>query len=177
MTKLIAQPLSQADFADFGEVVDLQGSPQYPKLMNINDGYTTRFHDLFTIDIDDEEPPKTNSAVRPVVSLFRTTPLPLPHRIHTMERHPRGSQAFLPMDKLPFLVLVAANVPTITVDDLVLFVTNGQQGINFYKNTWHHFQIGIGGERDFIVVDRGGADDNLEETEIQGEAWIPEKVF
>ncbi len=168
MIELAAQPLTQTAFAAFGEVIE----PQDAQQISINDGLTTRFHDLFTIDVND-------AGGRPIVSLFRTTPLPLPHRVRVMERHPRGSQAFMPMDELPFLVLVAANADPAPIGaaDLSLFITNGRQGVNLYKNTWHHFQIVLGEQRDFIVVDRGGGDkDNLEETRINDEVWIPASV-
>ena len=162
MTELIARPLTGNAFAAFGEVIETEGAER----MFINDGLTTRFHDLFTIDVNDDDG-------RPIVSLFRTAPLALPHRVRTMERHPRGSQAFVPMDELPFLILTAADVHPVTAADLSLFITNGRQGINFYKNTWHHFQIVLKKPRDFIVIDRGGAGANLEQTKIDGEAWIP----
>ena len=159
--------MTKAAFAAFGEVVELQGARQIP----INDGLTTRFHDLFTIDVNDD-------GGRPVVSVFRTAPLPLPHRVRSLERHPKGSQAFLPVDEIPFLVLVAASTGSaspVVPSDMSLFITNGRQGVNLYKNTWHHFHIVLGKPRDFIVVDRGGgADgDNLEETCVNGEVWIP----
>lgn len=169
MTELIAQPLSKSAFANFGEVIELEGATQ----MTINDGLTTRFHDLFTIDV-------ANHHGKPIVSMFHTTPLPLPHRVRVMERHPHGSQAFLPTDELPFLVLVAAAVApstAITAADLSLFITNGKQGVNFYKNTWHHYQIVLGTPRNFIVVDRGATDKNLEEMAIEEEVWIPQMAI
>ena len=164
MTELTALPLSADAFADFGEVIDLEAARRIP----INDGLTTRFHDLFTIDA-------LEAGGRPIVSVFRTAPLPLPHRVRVMERHPRGSQAFMPMDDLPFLVLVGSGGDAPRAGDLSLFITNGKQGVNLYKNTWHHFQIVLGKQRDFIVVDRGGGngDDNLEEIHIEDEVWIP----
>ena len=162
MLELSARPLNKAAFAAFGEVIELADAQQ----IQINDGLTTRFHDLFTIDVND-------AGGKPIVSLFRSAPLPLPHRVRVMERHPHGSQAFLPLDQLPFLILVAADVTPVTAADLSLFITNGQQGVNLYKNTWHHFQIVLDEQRDFIVVDRGGAGDNLQETRIEDEVWIP----
>ena len=173
MTNLTARPLTAAAFAAFGEVIE----PENAGRISINDGLTTRFHDLFTIDVND-------NGGRPVVSLFQTAPLPLPHRVRVMERHPRGSQAFMPTDEIPFLVLVAADVGRdasgdfgpIGAADLSLFITNGRQGVNFYKNTWHHFQIVLKKQRDFIIIDRAGPGDNLEETKINGEVWIPESV-
>ncbi len=163
MTELTAQPLTKKAFAAFGEVIELQDARQ----ISINQGLTTRFHDLFTIDVND-------AGGRPVVSVFRTAPLKLPHRVRLMERHPRGSQAFMPMDATPFLVLVATNAQPIRTADLSLFMSDGKQGINLYKNTWHHYQIVLGAPRDFIVIDRGGdGDDNLEETHLNDPVWIP----
>lgn len=172
MTELIAQPLTATAFSTFGEVIDLQGGLDYAQRMVINDGLTERFHDLFTIDISAQG---AGGAARPIVSLFQTKPLPLPHRVRVMERHPLSSQAFLPLDDLPFLVLVATatdGVP-MTATALSLFITNGRQGINFYRNTWHHFQIVLGKTRRFMVVDRAGSGENLQQTELQDEVWIP----
>ena len=166
-------PLTVDRFAEFGEVVELEHARQ----ISINHGLTTRFHDLLNIDTNDQ-------GGRPTVNIFRTSPLPLPHKVKVMERHPLGSQGFIPMGDQPFLVLVAnpsprlsTNPPTkLPFDDLTLFVTNGRQGVNLKKNTWHHFQIVLGGVQDFIVIDRGGAGDNnadnLEEIEVEEEVWI-----
>ena len=170
-------PLTAKRFAEFGEVVELAHARQ----ISINHGLTTRFHDLLTIDANDR-------GGRPIINVFRTAPLPLPHRVKIMERHPLGSQGFIPMSEQPFLVLVAnpstrssarssTKAPEkLSQNDLTLFVTNGRQGINLKKNTWHHFQIVLGGVQDFIVIDRGGSGDNnadnLEEIEVDGEVWI-----
>lgn len=154
-------PLTRSAFSAFGEVIELEGARQIP----INRGLTTRYHDLFTIDCSAEGGHHS-------VNVFRTDPLPLPHRVEVMERHPVGSQAFLPLDQDPFLVLVASQGDTVSAEDLVLFRTNGRQGVNFFRNTWHHFQIVTGQRRDFIVVDRAGPGDNLEEQSIRGSALI-----
>jgi len=163
---LEARPLNAELFERYGEVVDLDDARQFP----INNGLTTRFHDLLTIDADSENG-------HPIVNVFRTSPLPLPHRVKIMERHPLGSQAFIPMEDTPFLVLVAAPGDKPGADDLELFVTNGKQGINLFKNTWHHFQIVLDHTQDFLVIDRGGSGDNLEEIELSGEAWIGLESF
>lgn len=162
MRELRAKKLTRESFAAFGQVIETAGAKHFP----INAGLTTRFHDLCSVDTADENG-------RAIVNVFRTKPLPLPHRVTLMERHPLGSQAFIPTDDIPFLVLVAKGEPPLTAKKLSLFVTNGKQGINFKKNVWHHFQIGIARERDFIVIDRGGRGENLEETRIDEEIWIP----
>ena len=89
-----------------------------------------------------------------------------------MERHPLGSQAFIPLDETPFLVLVALSGNNPTAEDLKLFSTNGRQGINFFKNTWHHFNLVLKDSQDFLVIDRGGPGNNLEEKNIEAEVWI-----
>ena len=166
MVELRARPLSKSAFAEYGEVIELEGARE----ISINAGLTTRFHDLFNIDVNDD-------GGRPVVNVFRTAPLPLPYRVRGMERHPLGSQAFIPLDDMPFLVLVANDMQPITAADLSLFTTNGKQGVNFFKNTWHHFQIVLVAQRDFIVIDRGGGGDNLEETAVEDEVWIPASTY
>ena len=165
MINLIPEPLTEASFAPFGDVIELATAQQF----QINQGLTTRFHDLLEIDASEQDG-------RAIVSVFRTDPLPLPHRVTVMERHPLGSQAFLPMDHEPFLVLVADNGDIVTADNLHLFITNGYQGINLRRNTWHHFQIGLGRQRDFFVIDRAGNGTNLEETHIEEAVQIPASV-
>lgn len=158
-------PLSAQGFAEFGQVIELEKAKQ----ISINYGLTTRFHDLLDIDTNER-------GGRPIVNIFRTTPIPLPHKVTVMERHPLGSQGFIPMSEQPFLVLVGrASRQTeerLQYDDLVLFSTNGRQGINFKKNTWHHFQLVLDSIQHFIVVDRAGEGDNLEEIEVTGDVWI-----
>ncbi len=154
-------PLTRSAFRVFGEVIELEGARQIP----INQGLTTRFHDLFTLDCCAE-------GGHPSVNVFRTDSLPLPHTVEKMERHPFGSQAFWPLDRRPFLILVAPPGDSVSSDDLILFRTSGYQGVNFFRNTWHHFQIVTGNRRDFIVVDRAGPGKNLEERPVQGAVII-----
>ena len=161
MVELQAIPLTAEDFAPFGEVIELSAARQFP----INNGLTTRFHDLLTIDAG-------HASGRPIVNVFRTDPLPMPHRVEIMERHPLGSQAFLPMQDTPFLVLVGDAGDKLRGQDLTLFRTNGHQGVNLNRNTWHHFQIVLDHTQDFIVIDRGGPGDNLEEIRVDDEVWI-----
>ena len=154
-------PLTPEAFEPFGEVIDTRTAKQIP----INYGLTTRFNDMATIDTDEQ-------GGRPIVNVFRSNPVQLPHTVKIMERHPLGSQAFIPTNQQPFLVLVAHAGDTVHADDLVLFITDGQQGVNFFKNTWHHYLLVQGEQSDFIVIDRGGSGNNLVEVEISGDAQI-----
>ncbi|MEM7292410.1 MAG: ureidoglycolate lyase [Pseudomonadota bacterium] len=166
MRELTPEPLCAERFSAFGEIVDLREATQIP----INYGLTTRFNDLATVDTLD-------AGGRTIVNVFRSNPIPLPHKVKIMERHPLGSQAFIPLSQRPFLVMVAPASEEVSAQDLVLFVTDGLQGVNFHKNTWHHYQMVLGEQADFLVIDRGGPGDNLVEREISGEAIInPEAV-
>jgi ureidoglycolate lyase len=161
MRTLTPVPLSPESFAPYGEVIELDSASQ----RSINAGLTTRYHDLCRIDC---------SAVggRVTFNIFRTDPLPLPHEVKIMERHPLGSQAFFPLDDDPFLVMVAPPGEQVDAEDLILFRSNGRQGVNFARNTWHHFQIASGRQRDFVVIDRAGPGNNLEEVHVSGEAVL-----
>ena len=88
MRKLNCEPLTADAFSAYGEVIDLRDAAQIP----INYGLTTRFNDLCSVDVDSE-------GGRTLVNLFRTNPVALPHTVKIMERHPLGSQAFIPMSQ------------------------------------------------------------------------------
>ena len=151
MRTLRPEPLSAATFAPFGNVIELAGAQQIP----INDGTTIRFHDLAKVDVLAE-------GGRTLINLFRAQPRDEPVILSLMERHPLGSQAFLPLAEAPYLVVVAQDDDG-RPGELRAFVTNGWQGVNYARNVWHHPLLALGVERDFIVVDRGGAGVNLEE--------------
>ncbi len=155
MPELTAQPLTTEAFQAFGEVIDTRTARQVP----INYGLTTRFHDLATVDV-------VGDGARVLINVFRSTPITLPHAVAVLERHPLGSQAFIPMGTARFLVLVARGETCPDPASLRLFVSDGLQGVNYARNTWHHFQMVLGAPADFLVIDRGGPGDNLEEADV-----------
>lgn len=155
MIELVAEPLSATAFAPFGEVIDLRDAHRVP----INHGLTVRFHDLATVDV-------AADGGHALVNVFRSRPIALPHTVEVMERHPLGSQAFIPMGARRMLVLVGAGGQRIDADSLRLFVSDGHQGVNYFRNTWHHYQMVLDGTADFVVVDRGGPGANLEEVDL-----------
>jgi ureidoglycolate lyase len=93
------------------------------------------------------------------ISIFHAQPRTLPYRFDLIERHPQGSQAFIPMATDPFLVIVAQD----TQSTPLAFITNGAQGINFHRGTWHGVLTPLSGGGLFAVIDRIGAGANLEE--------------
>ena len=157
-------PLTREEFAPFGEVLETDGAER----RTINAGSTVRFHDLARVDV----------AARggyPLINLFRAQPLPLPLTVRIMEQHPLGSQAFIPVDHAPFLVVVAPGTDAPRLAELCAFVTDGRQGVNYRRGVWHHPVIAMTRETDFVVVDRGGPGNNLVEVKFaaDGPAVVP----
>jgi ureidoglycolate lyase len=100
----------------------------------------------------------------------------LPFEITMMERHPLGSQAFIPLNDKPYLVVVA---PAGELDESKIraFVTSGWQGVNYAKGVWHHPLLALGEVSDFIVVDRGGDGHNLNEQNLRESQWLTEEAM
>ena len=145
-------PLTIEAFEPFGQVIEPDNAEE---IRLINGGTTTRFHDLATIDV-------TAEGGRPLVNIFRGKPFSLPVEIAMMERHPLGSQAFVPLHDRPFLIVVAPDEGG-RPGRPVAFVSQGGQGVNYARNTWHHPLVSIDVMSDFLVIDRGGGGVNLEE--------------
>lgn len=150
MRRLSPVPLTRAAFAPFGDVVDVEGTNP----IVINQGFAQRFNDLAKIDVQAEDG-ETN------VSVFLGQPRPAPIAIKLMERHPLGSQLFMPLQDRSWLVLVAADVNDFT--SYRAFAATGQQGINYARNVWHHPLLVFDADSRFLVVDRKGPGNNLEE--------------
>lgn len=146
------QPLTRAAFAPFGQVIETRGVQPYP----INRGTSARFHDLARLDLAD-------GGGQPLVSIFRGQPFAPPVAIRMVERHPLGSQAFVPLNGQRFIVVVAPPGESADIDDLRAFVTNGHQGINYHRGVWHMPLIALEAGQEFLVIDRAGEGANCEE--------------
>ena len=145
------EPLEAAAFARFGDVVELRDAPT----TMINAGRCARYHDLAALDFAE--------GGTAGISLFDAPAYPLPHALELVERHPLGSQAFLPMSDAPFLVIVAEDADGIPARPRA-WVTNGRQGVNYRRGTWHGVLTPLSTPALFAVVDRiGGTGNNLEE--------------
>ena len=148
---LAIQPLTRSTFQPFGDLVE--ADPATMRL--INGGTTERFHALGHAEALGE-------GAEVIISLFRGQPRRLPYRVDMVERHPLGSQSFHPLANRPWLVVVAADedgkpgIPQV-------FVARGDQGVNYRPNVWHHPLMALGEISDFLVVDRSGPGNNLEE--------------
>lgn len=152
MTRILSiQPLTAETFAPFGEVIE--ADPSTMRL--INGGTTERFHALFS-------PEAAGEGARVIVNIFRGQPRGFPYEIGMMERHPFGSQSFSPLSGRPFLIAVSPDEGGRPGRPQV-FLARPDQGVNYRRNVWHHPLMAIGAVSDFLVVDRDGPGNNLEE--------------
>ena len=148
-TPITARPLTPAAFAPYGDVMEATGTPDKV----INQGKCGRFHDRAQLDFADG---------CAGISIFKGEIETLPLTLKMVERHPMGSQAFVPMSADGFLVVVAQDdggVPT----DPQAFLTRPGQAINFHRGTWHGVLTPLSEPGLFAVIDRIGDGANLEE--------------
>ena len=161
MTRSITPiPLNYADFKPFGEVIQADDA----KTKSINQGNTTRYHDLAKLDLSAD-------GGKPGLNIFRSKPLPQPIILELMERHPLSSQAFYPLGNAPYLVVVAPP-GELNSAAIVAFLAQPNQGVNYQKGTWHHYSLALGSVSDFLVVDRISDDENCDEVRLTGEDRI-----
>lgn len=155
------ETLTHEAFAPFGEVIE---ASEHVQQFSINEGNTQRYHDLATIDPGEDG--------KAIVSIFRGQPRSLPFTVTMMERHPKGSQAFIPMSGQPYLVVVAPKGDAPKPSDLRLFLARGNQGVNYATGVWHHPLLGLETVVDFIVIDRQGPGDNCDVVTLNHTALI-----
>ena len=143
------QPLTADAFKPFGEIIDASGEPD--KI--INQGMCGRHHDLAKLDF---------LSGKVGVSVFNAKARSLPFNLEMMERHPEGTQAFIPMHQNSFLIIVAHDKNGVP-DTPISFISKPGQGINISKNTWHGVLCPLYSPCLFAAIDRIGEGPNLEE--------------
>lgn len=149
MTTIIkTQPLTVEAFAPFGDVLDASGTPDKV----INQGKCERYHNIANLDFNDG---------KAGISIFKSEAASFPLALEMVERHPIGSQAFVPMSADPFLIVVATD-DNGKPKDPQAFLTRSGQAINFHKGTWHGVLTPLSEPGIFAVVDRIGEGSNLE---------------
>jgi ureidoglycolate lyase len=158
---LDVSPLTREAFARFGDVIETEDSHSFA----INDGTATRFNDLARIDTSLKDG-------RTALSVFRGQPVRFPLRLSEFERHPLGSQAFMPMGVIPFLIVVAADGADDRPGEPFAFLSNGRQGVNYGRGVWHHPLLSLGAVSDFLVVDRAGSGANCDVVTLPGHYLI-----
>ena len=149
--KIIIKPkkITNKNFKKFGEVI----STKKIKPININNGYAKRFDNLCKINTSLK---KGNT----IISIFSARKRRFPMNIKMMEKHPLGSQAFIPMKETKFLVFVAPKGKKPNVKKIESFIIPKQTGINYKPGIWHFPLISIK-NMNFLVIDRKGIGNNL----------------
>jgi len=151
MKTIRIKALNQENFAPFGEVIE---ATEQCESYFINEGNCRRYHNLAKVEAKGEN-------AKAIISIFRAKPISLPFELKMMERHPFGSQSFMPLSPSQFLVIVAKNENGKPAS-LQAFLANIGQGVNIDINVWHAPLCALKMETDFFVVDRDGAENNLE---------------
>ncbi|WP_439273377.1 ureidoglycolate lyase [Pseudochrobactrum sp. HB0163] len=154
------QALTPENFAPFGDIIETG----LGEVKSINWDMTERHHALAKADIIGEAP-------QVLINIFRSKPWEFPLTVKMVERHPLGSQAFMPLNGRDYLVVVAEDkhdAPQVPV----AFLARGHQGVNYHRNIWHHPLLALDEISDFLVVDRGGAGNNLEEYYFPQQSFI-----
>jgi len=153
------QPLTAAAFKPFGDVIEATEAARH---FSINQGYAERYDKLALVDAND-------LGGQAAISVFRAKARTWPIELSVLEKHPLGSQAFMPMSGHSYLVVVAPDVEQPDVDTVQCFLASATQGVNYAKGTWHHPLLALN-DGDFLVVDRSGAtgDMNCVKFSLQG---------
>lgn len=159
------EPLTSEAFRPFGDVIEASDAARH---FSINQGFAERYNDLAHIDT-------TCEGGHTIVSIFKAIPRSFPMAITVMERHPLGSQAFVALAPVSFLVVVGAPGSTPEPQGVRCFLAAPGQGVNYARGVWHHPLIALDAAANFLVIDRGGPADqgNCDEIALEDEVlWL-----
>jgi ureidoglycolate lyase len=143
------KPITKKNFAKYGDVITTKDI----KPLEINDGYAKRFDGIANLDTSIDGGETT-------ICIFSALKRSFPMKIDMMEKHPLGSQAFIPMQETTFLVLVAPKGGKPNIDEIESFIVPPHIGVNYNPGIWH-FPLISTKDMNFLVVDRKGSGDNL----------------
>jgi ureidoglycolate lyase len=147
--KIIPKQITKENFSSFGDIISTKNANP----IDINAGYAKRFDDLANINTSIDNG-------KTIVSIFSATKRNFPMKIDMMEKHPLGSQAFIPMKETTFLVLVAPEGDKPNLKKIESFIVPSGVGINYKPGIWH-FPLISTENMNFLVVDRKGSGENL----------------
>ena len=149
--EIIIKPIeiTRKNFAAYGDLI----SSDNIKPININAGYAKRFDNLANINTSKDEG-------KTIVSIFSALKRSFPMKIDMMEKHPLGSQAFIPMMETTFLSFVAPRGDLPDIKKIQSFIIPPKIGINYRPAIWH-FPLISTENTDFLVIDRRGHGENL----------------
>ena len=152
--------ITKENFSKFGDMITTDDI----KPIEINEGYAKRFDGIANLDTS-----KDNGET--IISIFSALKRSFPMKIDMMEKHPLGSQAFIPMKQTTFLVLVAPEGNKPDLNKIEAFLIPPEIGVNYNPGIWH-FPLIATEDMNFLVVDRKGSGDNLVIENIEKEEVI-----
>ena len=141
--------INKSNFAAYGDLI----STENINPIDINAGYAKRFDNLANLDTS-----KNNG--KTIVSIFSALKRTFPMKIDMMEKHPLGSQAFIPMKETTFLSFVAPPGEYPEINKIQSFIIPPKTGINYKPGIWH-FPLISTEDTNFLVIDRRGGGENL----------------
>ena len=142
-------PITKENFVKYGNVI----STKDIKPLEINNGYAKRYDGIANLNTSSDNGKTT-------ISIFSALKRNFPMKIDMMEKHPLGSQAFIPMKETTFLVFVAPKEEKPDLNKIEAFIIPPGIGVNYKPGTWH-FPLISTEDMNFLVVDRKGSGDNL----------------
>ena len=141
--------INRSNFAEFGDLISTNNiNPIY-----INAGYAKRFDNLADLNT-------LKDGGKTIVSIFSALKRTFPMKIDMMEKHPLGSQAFIPMKETTFLAFVAPLGEFPEINKIQSFIIPPKTGINYKPGVWH-FPLITTENTNFLVIDRKGSGENL----------------
>ena len=143
------KPITKENFSKYGDVITTKDI----KPLEINDGYAKRFDGIANLDTSIDGGETT-------ICIFSALKRSFPMKINMMEKHPLGSQAFIPMQETTFLVLVAPTGDKPDINKIESFIVPPDIGVNYNPGIWH-FPLISTKDMNFLVVDRKGSGNNL----------------
>ena len=146
---IIPKTITKENFSKFGDMITTKNI----KPLDINNGYAKRYDDIAKINTSKDNGETT-------ISIFSALKRTFPMKIDMMEKHPLGSQAFIPMKETTFIAFVAPNGDKPDLNKIEAFIIPPGIGINYNPGIWH-FPLISTEDMNFLVVDRKGSGDNL----------------
>ena len=141
--------ITRDNFSKYGDLI----SSNDINPIDINAGYAKRFDNLTNINTSREKG-------ETIVSIFSSLKRVFPMKIDMMEKHPLGSQAFIPMRETTFLSFVAPQGEFPEISKIESFIIPPKTGINYKPGIWH-FPLISTEDTNFLVIDRKGIGENL----------------
>ena len=154
------KPISKENFSKFGDVI----STKDINSIDVNNGYAKRYDNIANLNTSKDNGKTT-------ISIYSALKRQFPMKIDMMEKHPLGSQAFIPMKETTFLSLVAPQGDKPELNQIESFIVPPGIGINYNPGIWH-FPLISTEDMNFLVVDRKGLGDNLVIEDLKKEKII-----